>query len=304
MLLGPVGLVIAAVTLLGVAWKTNFLGIQEITSATWEWITTTFQAGVDWIMATIKPFLDQIQKFWIENGAQIVEGIKMNWAAMKVVFTELFEWIKLYVGVAWEVISGIFSIAFTLIKANFQVFFTAISGILTAGMQIINGDWSGAWETVKDTFAKIGKIIIETGGAVFEKLHSIITGIVARTEAYITGALTRIKDTLREIVTLGQANTGTYNPQTNMSIAGAKASGGYVGMGQTYLVGERGPELFRPSTSGNITPNDELGGGGGFVFNFNPGVVNIREEQDIQKLARELSKEFAREVQTYKLGVV
>jgi hypothetical protein len=27
-------------------------------------------------------------------------------------------------------------------------------------------------------------------------------------------------------------------------------------------VGERGPELFTPSSSGNITPNNALGGGG------------------------------------------
>ena len=40
-----------------------------------------------------------------------------------------------------------------------------------------------------------------------------------------------------------------------------RALGGPV-MGNTpYIVGERGPELFTPSTSGNITRNDNLGGG-------------------------------------------
>jgi len=41
-----------------------------------------------------------------------------------------------------------------------------------------------------------------------------------------------------------------------------KAVGGYVGGGNTYLVGERGPELFTPSGGGQITPNGQLGGGG------------------------------------------
>jgi hypothetical protein len=41
-----------------------------------------------------------------------------------------------------------------------------------------------------------------------------------------------------------------------------QALGGPVMGGTSYLVGERGPELFTPSSAGNITPNHALGGGG------------------------------------------
>ena len=37
--------------------------------------------------------------------------------------------------------------------------------------------------------------------------------------------------------------------------AGARADGGPVAAGGAYLVGERGPELFRPATSGSIEPS-------------------------------------------------
>ena len=46
-------------------------------------------------------------------------------------------------------------------------------------------------------------------------------------------------------------------------IAGARANGGPVAGGKTYLVGERGPELFTPNTSGAIIPNHALGGSSG-----------------------------------------
>ena len=46
---------------------------------------------------------------------------------------------------------------------------------------------------------------------------------------------------------------------------GARALGGPVGAGGTYLVGERGPELFTPNTGGQIIPNDRLGSGRGFA---------------------------------------
>ena len=40
----------------------------------------------------------------------------------------------------------------------------------------------------------------------------------------------------------------------------SRATGGPVKGGSTYLVGERGPELFSPGVSGMITPNHALGG--------------------------------------------
>jgi len=52
-----------------------------------------------------------------------------------------------------------------------------------------------------------------------------------------------------------------HTPELNATrFRGARASGGPVVGGQSYLVGERGPELFTPGTSGNITPNGAMGG--------------------------------------------
>ncbi len=53
---------------------------------------------------------------------------------------------------------------------------------------------------------------------------------------YVTAKLNAIKDTLREIVSLGKAKTDTFNGN---AVAGARASGGPVSGGSTYLVGER-----------------------------------------------------------------
>ena len=53
-----------------------------------------------------------------------------------------------------------------------------------------------------------------------------------------------------------------------------RANGGPVMSGTTYLVGERGPELFTPSSSGNITPNSGFGGGSTITVNVNGGDPN------------------------------
>ena len=49
-------------------------------------------------------------------------------------------------------------------------------------------------------------------------------------------------------------------------MGGAFAEGGRPPVGKMSLVGERGPELFVPGSSGTIIPNHAMGGGGGAVI--------------------------------------
>jgi hypothetical protein len=70
-------------------------------------------------------------------------------------------------------------------------------------------------------------------------------------------------------------------------VAGKRANGGPVAGGSTYLVGERGPELFTPGSSGSITPNNALGGGGNTItVNVNGGDPDA-VVRAIQKYARQ-----------------
>jgi hypothetical protein len=45
---------------------------------------------------------------------------------------------------------------------------------------------------------------------------------------------------------------------SKININGVRAEGGKVWPGGTFLVGEEGPELFQPSSAGNIIPNNQL----------------------------------------------
>ena len=59
------------------------------------------------------------------------------------------------------------------------------------------------------------------------------------------------------------------------SLFGARASGGPVTAGKSYIVGEQGPEMFTPSGNGNIARNGS-GGGGGLTVNFNLNSIDSR----------------------------
>lgn len=51
---------------------------------------------------------------------------------------------------------------------------------------------------------------------------------------------------------------GLISSVSGSSFGGTRADGGPVNEGRSYLVGERGPEMFTPSTGGSIVPNSAL----------------------------------------------
>lgn len=76
------------------------------------------------------------------------------------------------------------------------------------------------------------------------------------------------------------ANTPTGIPFGPAGGMPPKAMGGPVTGNRPYLVGERGPELFVPHSSGGIVPNNALGGGGVTV------VQNINVSTGVQQTVR------------------
>ena len=63
-----------------------------------------------------------------------------------------------------------------------------------------------------------------------------------------------------------QSIAGAFKPK---GVDGAAAMGGPMTRGQTFLVGEKGPELFTAGTSGRIIPNNQMQGGATVVQNIN-----------------------------------
>jgi lambda family phage tail tape measure protein len=72
---------------------------------------------------------------------------------------------------------------------------------------------------------------------------------------------------------------------------GGKANGGDVSNSNSYMVGERGPELFIPKTSGTIIPNHKLGsmGDGPQVVYNGPYIANM-QTIDTQSATQFLAK--------------
>ena len=83
----------------------------------------------------------------------------------------------------------------------------------------------------------------------------------------------------------------SYNTSpTNITSKTFKANGGPVRGGSSYIVGERGPELFSPGVSGMITPNHALGGGTTVVVNVDASGSSVQgDEEQGRELGRLIS---------------
>ncbi len=123
---------------------------------------------------------------------------------------------------------------------------------------------------LNNAFKKIGEDI---GTGITDALVGAIEGTRTLGEA----AKSIINDLASSLLRLGinMALTGLLGGTKFGSFLGF-ANGGRPPVGRPSIVGERGPELFIPKTSGTIIPNNQIGGaGGGIVNNIN---VNVSAE--------------------------
>lgn len=154
-----------------------------------------------------------------------------------------------------------------------------------------------AFNNLNKQFIKVGKDIINailTGMksaavALINWVKSLGSRIGSAIASPVTGAINRIKSYI----------PGMGGKSKAAPIAGKRARGGPVSAGKNYIVGEKGPELFKANRSGNIVPNEKLGG---TTVNFSPqftfqgvGKTDIAEiEQRVRAVMRDEVKELFR----------
>jgi hypothetical protein len=142
---------------------------------------------------------------------------------------------------------------------------------------------------VRDVLAPVlGKIL---GGA-FDLLGTAI-GVVIDLFADLVDLVNKAFNAIKAIVNFIKNNPVTkfIGGAFDAVFGGGKAMGGPVNAGTSYVVGERGPELFVPNTAGTIVPNG--GGGRGNTINV---TVNgaIDAEGTARTIVDVLNRSFSR----------
>jgi phage-related minor tail protein len=144
-------------------------------------------------------------------------------------------------------------------------------------------------ELLKEKFAEIGHTI---GSQISDALVGAINGTKSLGEA----AKNILNDLANSLLRMG---INTLLKSTGLGIFSnlvGFANGGRPPVGRPSIVGERGPELFVPSTAGTIIPNSEMAGTtNNIVVNVDASGSNVEGNENAGK---ELGRLIAAAVQS------
>ena len=245
------------------------VGFTQVTEKVGLALLPVFEKLTNFVIDQIFPAFDKIGAQFAGLTSQLGENLLPALDNLVTFFQDyLIPVFKAY----WEFISK------TLIPGIVNFFEPALAGISKAfgsvskSLQNNKEKLKPLFDLFQEFFEFASKYLAPFLGTVlgkaFQVLGSVISGIItifANLVNIISSAINGIK-TLISLVS--NINLGSIASRLN-PFGGGRASGGSVMSGTSYLVGERGAELFTPSSNGTITPNSALGGGNTYNITVN-----------------------------------
>ena len=197
-------------------------------------------------------------------GGPMIAVVAAIVGALALLWEPIWEALKFIGSFLWEGVQN----AVEQMKLGF-----AILGSL--GIQI--------WEWIKGLFT--GTINVIT--VVFDWFKGLFIGTIDVISNVWDFIKSLFRGTIDVASTVWSWFTGLFSGGSNRG----RASGGPVMAGQSYLVGERGPEIFSPNQSGTIIPNGKRGGVSVTINN-----PSVRNDGDIKKIANQVSQVLQRQM--------
>ena len=236
----------------------------------WSDIKNFLSATWEGIKTGASKVWEAIKDFFQSNADNIRSALESKWESIKAVLSGVWEGLKKVATEVWNNIKDAIDKAIKFIQKIIDNVVTSFNNFKQAALD--------AWDGLKDWMGDLSFPGLET-------LKGLISDVV--------GFFGNLKD----------AAVDAYKAAKEaISASGdAKQYGGSVTAGKPYVVGEKGPELFVPSQSGNIRNQQQLGGmGGGTTININ---VSANTKNDAQSIAETIRQVMASDQRLARLGI-
>ena len=281
---------LAAVVVAGVLIYKNWDKIKAAAGRLWNFVKNIFQRiGISG--DSLKKKLAPIgQKF-----SAIGEHIQGFWKVVSPVLSKIGEAVhavfSVAIGAAIDFAIGSFNALFEGITTMISGLLTAFDGILTFITGVFTGNWSKAWEGVKNIF---GDIFEGLGGM----LKMPINGVISIINGAIAGINSISVDVPDWVPGIGGEKFGINIPQLPMLARGTDNWKG--GLAQ---ISEKGGEIVDLPSGARVYPHDETvrkayadgakrnGGKSVYIAKLADSIV-VKSESDIDKIAEALAKKI------------
>lgn len=167
------------------AWS-GFTGwFSSMWSALATGISAKWQSFTSWIVSVSRGLQNAIGTIWTVIGAVILRPLQLIRDAVN----STFGWITGFItgqmeqthGIVYQVLYGIYQVVQTvgtLISGTVSTFVNAVRTVIVTILDLIKGDWSGAWSTISGFFTDTWQGIVDAAAPYLQGLADAISGFM------------------------------------------------------------------------------------------------------------------------------
>ncbi len=252
--LAPILAVAAAAALLYKAWDSNFLGMRDT-------VTNALPGIIDAIAQFLGPLLDQWSTIWIS----ITEFTQRAWITIQ----ESVQIGLAFVHDLWvRYGDGIMAVVNTLIglvKEAIGFWFANLQDIFGIGLDVLQGDWAGAWQHVGDIVKRTWEFVVDVVSTEIKVVLSLVGGMV-------TGISDLLKGVPENTPVLGGIAAGIRGALGGLDIDAAKGKIDALAKSAKDLTLNLGTKkIYQPGGVESV----QIGGGTKGVRDFLNGLLGL-----------------------------
>ena len=200
----------AAAVALYAAWKTNFGGIRDFAIAAWTKIVEVTRAAYQAVAAIVSEVGGAVLSWWRENYPLIEDTVASVSERIKSTINAFLGAVQSFWQTHGERIKNYAATYWNAVKETVSGVLTQIGNFIRLGLQVINGDWQGVWNTLlkiaqtgAQTLARVWRGINETIASLLAALLPVIVeyGVrfIAKMREWSTAAVVAVVTVLQTL---------------------------------------------------------------------------------------------------------
>jgi TP901 family phage tail tape measure protein len=173
-LLSPVGLVIAAVVALGVAWATNFGGIRDRVEPILVAIGARLRQAITWLQVEVPAALGVLRSWWDATWPRIQETITSVWARIMSYVGPIATLLSMYIQSSFQRLSDWWHSNWPAIRVVAETVWTAIQAIINFVVTQVVPFVLTQFKRISDWFNENWPLMLSVVNTIWSAIQSFI----------------------------------------------------------------------------------------------------------------------------------